>query len=66
MQMATVFTPFDTYRISYTARGQNSPIIATFINCYQQGALVGQIQFLPTALPFNTGCGLGSGGLLIL
>jgi hypothetical protein len=66
MQMATVFTPFDTYSIYYTARGQDSPTAAAVVNCYMQGTWVGQVQFLPTSLPFNTGGGLGSNDLLIL
>jgi len=64
--MATIFAPFDTYTVYYTARGQDAQFFAAVINCYQQDDWVGQIQFLPKSLPFNTGGGMGSSNLLIL
>jgi hypothetical protein len=64
--MATALTTFDTYTIYYTARGQGSQIVSAFIDCYRQGTHIGQLQFLPPSLPFNTGGGLGAGDLMIL
>jgi hypothetical protein len=64
--MARIFKSFDAYTLFYTARGQGSQFISAFIDCYQQGTQVGQLQFFPANLPFNTGGGLGIGDLLIL
>ncbi len=64
--MASIFSPFDTYMIGYTARGQGTQIAAAYISCFQQGTEVAQIQFLPESLPFNTGGGLASGGEVVL
>ncbi|TCN32855.1 hypothetical protein EV644_123103 [Kribbella orskensis] len=64
--MAVVLRNFDAYGVGYTARGQGTQIVTAVINCYQQGAWVAQIQFLPQSLPFNDGGGLGGGDLLVL
>ena len=55
--MATVFAPFDSYTVYYTARGQDAQIAAAVIDCFDQGSWIGQIQFLPKSLPFTNGGG---------
>ncbi|HEX6676013.1 MAG TPA: hypothetical protein VF486_13400 [Actinomycetes bacterium] len=58
--MATVFAPFDSYTVYYTAKGQDAQIAAAVIDCYDQGNWIGQIQFLPKSLPFTNGGGATS------
>jgi hypothetical protein len=65
--MATVLKSFDAFTIGYAARADNnSSVRPALINCFQQGTLVGQLQFFPDNVALTTGGSLGGGGSTLI